>query len=132
MEKSGKNYKLSSVEDIEQAVRATLHEKLSLTGTEISINELPAGVSVPFVHSHKENEEVYIILEGKGQLFIDGQEFNVERGNAIRIDPAAERCFKADNDSAIKFICIQAKANSLAWFTETDGVPCESKPSWLS
>ena len=42
--------------------RIELHEKLSLTGAEISLNELPAGASVPFVHSHKENEEIYGIL----------------------------------------------------------------------
>ena len=35
--------------------RIELHEKLSLTGAEISLNELPAGANVPFVHSHKEN-----------------------------------------------------------------------------
>ena len=39
--------------------RIELHEKLSLTGAEISLNELPAGANVPFVHSHKENEEIY-------------------------------------------------------------------------
>ena len=33
--------------------RIELHEKLSLTGAEISLNELPAGANVPFVHSHK-------------------------------------------------------------------------------
>ena len=41
--------------------RIELHEKLSLTGAEISLNELPAGANVPFVHSHKENEEIYMI-----------------------------------------------------------------------
>lgn len=131
MEKAGRNYKLLSLEEGQQTGRVTLHEKLSLTGTEISINNLPAGVSVPFVHAHKENEEVYIILDGKGQLYINGEEFNVEQGNVIRIDPAAERCFKADKDSAIKFICVQAKANSLSQFTENDGIPSKSKPSWL-
>jgi len=29
--------------------RIELHEKLSLTGAEISLNELPAGANVPFV-----------------------------------------------------------------------------------
>ena len=38
--------------------RVELHDTLSLTGAEISINDLPAGANVPFVHSHKNNEEV--------------------------------------------------------------------------
>ena len=42
--------------------RIELHEKLSLTGSEISLNELPAGANVPFVHSHKENEEIYGVI----------------------------------------------------------------------
>ena len=33
--------------------RIELHEKLSLTGAEISLNELPAGANVPFVQDRK-------------------------------------------------------------------------------
>ena len=54
--------------------RIELHEKLSLTGAEISLNELPAGANVPFVHYHKENEEIYGILSGNGKVIIDGEE----------------------------------------------------------
>ena len=39
--------------------RTEFHNSLSLTGAEISINTLPAGANVPFVHSHKQNEEIY-------------------------------------------------------------------------
>ena len=132
MKKTGKNYQIPLLENIQQDGRGTLHDVLGLTGSEISVNELPAGVSVPFVHAHKLNEEVYIILEGKGQLFLDGEEVNIEKGNVIRIDPDAARCFKADKNSNLKFICIQTQANSLTQFTENDAVMVETKPSWLS
>ncbi len=131
MSKSGNNYKLESIGDIKNTGREVLHDKLLLTGCEISVNELPAGVSVPFVHAHKQNEEVYIILAGEGQVYIDGEELPVKQGDIIRIDPAAARCFKADDNQAIRFICIQAKQNSLTQFTENDGYPVEVKPSWL-
>ena len=42
--------------------RTELHDALSLTGAEISINNLPAGAGVPFVHAHKENEEIYGVI----------------------------------------------------------------------
>lgn len=32
--------------------RVELHDTLSLTGAEVSINKIPAGECVPFVHSH--------------------------------------------------------------------------------
>ena len=49
------NFKKTSVGP---GARAELHELLGLTGAEISVNDLPAGAGVPFVHSHKHNEEV--------------------------------------------------------------------------
>ena len=53
--------------------RTELHDQLGLTGAEISINNLPAGAGVPFVHSHKQNEEIYVVLSGKGKAVIDGE-----------------------------------------------------------
>ena len=131
MKKTGKNYRVSSVGDIQTLGRVTLKDELALTGSEISVNELPAGASVPFVHSHKRNEEVYIILKGKGQFYIDGEEFEVEEGSVIRVDPAGARCLRADGQMPIRYTCIQTEANSLVQSTRDDGVILEVKPSWL-
>ena len=46
------------------SARTELHDTLQLTGAEISVNNLPAGASVPFVHYHKKNEEIYFIILG--------------------------------------------------------------------
>lgn len=102
--------------------RVELHEKLALTGAEISLNDLPAGASVPFVHSHKENEEIYGILSGKGKVVIDGEEISLAAGDWLKIAPAAKRQFFAADDSGITYICIQVKENSLDHFTATDAV----------
>jgi mannose-6-phosphate isomerase-like protein (cupin superfamily) len=131
MKKAGTNYRMSSIGDIQTLGRVTLKDALALTGSEISVNELPAGVSVPFVHGHKRNEEVYIILKGKGRFYIDGEEFDVEEGSVVRIDPAGARCLRADDHAAIRYLCVQTEANSLVQFTHGDGVLLETKPSWL-
>ena len=102
--------------------RVELHEKLSLTGAEISINQLPAGASVPFVHSHKNNEEVYGILSGKGKAVIDNETIELTAGDWLRISPAAKRQFFASNESGITYVCIQVKENSLGGFTADDAV----------
>ncbi len=102
--------------------RVELHETLSLTGAEISINNLPAGASVPFVHSHKTNEEIYGILGGKGKVVIDGEEIALTAGDWLRISPAAKRQFFAAEDAGISFVCIQTKENSLGGFTADDAV----------
>lgn len=102
--------------------RVELHETLSLTGAEISINKLPAGANVPFVHSHKTNEEVYGILSGKGKVVIDGEEIALTAGDWLRISPAAKRQFFAGEDTGISYICVQTKENSLEGFTANDAV----------
>ena len=102
--------------------RVELHEKLSLTGAEISINQLPAGASVPFVHSHKNNEEIYGILSGKGKAVIDNETIELTSGDWLRISPAAKRQFFASQESDITYVCIQVKENSLGGFTTDDAV----------
>lgn len=102
--------------------RTELHDALCLTGAEISVNALPAGASVPFVHSHKENEEIYGILEGEGKAEIDGETIPLSAGDWLRISPAAKRRFFASEKCGIKYICIQTKANSLGGFTASDAV----------
>ena len=126
-----KNAKLQHVNMT--ASRTELHELLSLTGTEVSINNLPAGVSIPFVHAHTNNEELYIVLSGKGSFFVDGEEFLISEGDCLRVDPKGERCLKAADDSALRYLCIQSRAGSLQGYTMSDGIISEEfkKPSWL-
>lgn len=102
--------------------RAELHKALSLTGAEVSINSFPASAGVPFVHSHKNNEEIYGVLSGKGTAIIDGDTVEITAGDWLKISPAAKRQFSAASDSALTYICIQVKENSLDSFTVNDAV----------
>ncbi len=105
-----------------QDARTELHDKLSLTGAEVSINNLPAGGSVPFIHTHKKNEEIYAILAGKGKFVIDGEELEIAAGDWIRVSPAGKRQLFAAEDSEVSYICIQVRENSLEEYTADDGV----------
>lgn len=113
------NYTKTSVSN---DARVELHDLLGLTGAEISINSLPAGASVPFVHSHEQNEEIYAILEGEGKAVIDGEAVVLKAGDWLRISPSSKRQFFASDSSSIKYICIQVKENSLEGYTMTDAI----------
>ena len=104
--------------------RAELHDKLALTGAEVSINTLPAGTGVPFVHAHKNNEEIYGIIAGRGKAVIDGKEVCLSAGDWLKVAPAAKRQFSAAADAGITYICIQVRQNSLEGFTAGDAVMC--------
>jgi len=130
MEQPAKHYQTTSIGALSGVKRETLHDSLALTGAEISVNQMPPGASIPFVHSHKQNEEIYLIVRGKGFFQVDDEEFEVAEGSAVRIDPAGKRAIKAAPDEGLTYICVQATCGSLIQFTQSDGVVHEEKPVW--
>lgn len=106
--------------NIRKEARFELHEALALTGAEISINSLPAGACVPFIHFHKSNEEIYGVISGKGKAIIDGDETRLTVGDWIKVSPSSKRQIFADDNSPINYVCIQVKENSLDAYTMTD------------
>ena len=115
-----KNYAKTHIDENEG--RAELHDRLALTVAEISVNRLPAGAGVPFVHAHKNNEEIYGVLSGRGKAVIDGEETTLSAGDWLRVAPAARRQFFAAPDEGITYICMQVKEGSLGGFTADDAV----------
>ena len=129
-----KNYALMNIGtfagDLAEKGRVMAGQELGLTGSEISFNYTPAGQFTPFVHTHKLNEEVYIVVRGSGKFMVDGDEFDIKEGNVIRVSSAGERAIKA-GDEDLAYVCIQAQANSLTQATNDDGVISEAKASWM-
>ena len=135
----GKNFKALQSGPLETLQERTFHrgrgkyligEDLGLTGCEVSLNRLPAGKGMPFVHAHKRNEEVYVVIKGSGTFYIDGEEFPISEGSLIRVDPQGERAWKA-GDEDLYFICVQAEQGSLKQATLADGIICETKTAWM-
>ncbi|MGL4370976.1 MAG: cupin domain-containing protein [Spirochaetota bacterium] len=121
-------FEKTSIGDLGATKRATLKDSLSLTGSEISFNTIPAGGETPFVHSHKRNEEVYLFIRGKGEFWIDGTVLPVEAGTAVRVSPEGKRCLRALEP--LGYFCVQTDAGSLVQHTMSDGTIVEEKPVW--
>ena len=113
------------------APRIELHNALALTGCEVSISNIAAGAAIPFVHRHVANEELYGVLAGKGELYIDGKVVQIEKGDWFRIDPEGRRAIRAAADSGITLICVQTRKGSLVNYTMTDGVLVDDRAPWL-
>lgn len=95
------------------------------TSCEISFGSLARNEEIPFFHSHKQNEENYIILSGKGRFQVDDQAFDIAEGSVIRVSTGCDRNIKCTSDDSMAYICIQAKENSLGGYSKTDGVVTE-------
>ena len=102
-------------------------EAAGATSCEISFGTLPSGTAVPFFHSHKANEENYIILSGAGKFQVDDTVFDVAEGSVIRVSTNCDRNIKCTSTEAMTYICIQAKEDSLGGYTMTDADITERK-----
>ena len=115
--------KLNEIINLENG-KVFLHDKLDLTGCEISINTVPKGFKVPFSHKHKQNEEIYIITNGQGRMTIDGDNIEVVEGTVVKVLPAASRTIENTGDGICLFICIQTKVDSLEQYGLGDAELC--------
>lgn len=90
------------------------------TSCEISFGTLPDGEAVPFFHSHKNNEENYIILSGNGKFQVDDEVFEIGEGSVIRVATNCDRNLRCTSSQPLTYICIQASEGSLGGYTMTD------------
>ena len=90
------------------------------TSCEISFGSLPTGAAVPFFHSHKANEENYIILSGAGKFQVNDDVFDIAEGSVIRVATNCDRNLKCTSAEPMTYICIQAVEGSLGGYTMTD------------
>jgi len=107
-----------------------LKEILGLTGCEISINSMAPGADMPIYHNHIQNEEVYIFIQGKGQVQVDAEVINVQEGTIVRIAPNGERTWRNNSSEPLLYIIIQAKENSLVQYGLGDANVPQKKTVW--
>lgn len=107
--------------------RLFVGEILKTTGTEISFRDLPAKTTIPFLHQHKEHEEIYIFLKGKGKFQVDESVFDIEEGSIVKVMPKGNRTICSDSDAGMIYMAIQAKVNSLVAYNVLDGHRVDSE-----
>ena len=57
-----------------------------------------AGFKAPYGHRHKEQEEAYVVVEGSGRAWLDGDIVDLRRWDVVRVGPPVVRAFEAGPD----------------------------------
>jgi mannose-6-phosphate isomerase-like protein (cupin superfamily) len=109
-----------------------LRSLLGSAGLEMSLNVVPPGKGIPFLHRHQQNEEVYVVVGGRGQFLIDGDCIDVGEGSVVRISQPAARAWRNISDAPMYFLCIQYPADSVVQGGTHDGQKVEGKLAWPS
>lgn len=77
-----------------------LRDELDCSELGVTILEADAGwEGKPHDHADEGEEEVYVLLEGAGNLTVEGESVPIEPGDAIRVDPEATRQLTFDEES---------------------------------
>jgi mannose-6-phosphate isomerase-like protein (cupin superfamily) len=53
------------------------------------------GVQFPFGHSHREQEEAYVVVSGSGRMKLDDEIVDLHQWDVIRVAPGVTRGFQA-------------------------------------
>jgi quercetin dioxygenase-like cupin family protein len=79
------------------------------------------GFRSPMGHSHREQEEVYVVMSGAGRVKLDDEVRDVQQWDVIRVAPEVVRAFEAAADG------LELIAVGSARPQDGDGVPV---PGW--
>ncbi len=87
------------------------------------------------IHVHKNQEEVYVVLEGALTLLVDGEETTHERGTAIRVGPSVRRQLLNRGTERLRLIAIgsagehvRRDATAYRSWDDVEGAPPQEVP----
>lgn len=107
-----------------------LRSLLESAGMEMSLNVVQPGKGVPFLHRHQQNDEIYVVVGGRGQFLVDNECIDVSEGAVLRLAPPAARAWRNNSEAPFYFLCIQYRADSVVEGGTLDGRKVEGKPAW--
>ena len=107
-----------------------LRKILGLTSMEASLGVLPPGAGLPFFHRHREHEELYLFIGGKGQFQVDDRILDVTEGTVIRVAPEGARTWRNNSSEPLTYVCIQAAAGTVRGDATSDGVGVDRPVEW--
>jgi mannose-6-phosphate isomerase-like protein (cupin superfamily) len=70
---------------------------------------LPAGVTIG-VHPHKDDEEYYYVLSGRGVMTLDGKRHEVKAGDITAVFPGGSHGLENTSKEDLRVIVISVKA----------------------
>ena len=68
---------------------------LELESSGLGYQRIPPGYRFPYGHTHKTQEEVYVVVRGSGRMKLDDEVIELEEFDAVRVQPGTWRGYEA-------------------------------------
>lgn len=105
-------------------------QAVGATGGEFSFQVFAPGQETGFLHTHKNHEELYFFLGGKGEFQVDGHVFPVEEGSVVRVAPAGRRSVRNNGDQPLVMLCVQYRSGAFTADDAADGNILSEPVKW--
>jgi uncharacterized cupin superfamily protein len=112
--------------------RRVIDHALDMQFIGVTANSMIPGEEAGYWHAHSEIEELYIFLEGEGEMGLDDQVIPVSAGSAVRVGQDVRRTWRCvpDSPTALKWLCIRAGGAPLPHIPNDAERDTESPMPW--
>lgn len=90
--------------------RRVVDHELAMQYIGVTANALEPGEEAGYWHAHARIEELYVFLEGHGQMGLDDDVIDVAPGTVVRVGQGVWRTWRCTPDSPtqLRWLCIRA------------------------
>ena len=101
-------------EDLERTGNWLLARRsLGLSAFGMNLVEIPPGERIPeHDETERDQEEVFIVLDGTPTIVVDGEDHPMRAGTFVRLDPEPRRTVRNDGEAAAKVLIVSAPRTS--------------------
>jgi len=71
---------------------------LELEQAALSYQRVPPGCRFPYGHTHKKQEEIYVVVRGGGRMKLDDEIVELKEWDAVRVPPGTWRGYEAGSE----------------------------------
>jgi mannose-6-phosphate isomerase-like protein (cupin superfamily) len=73
-------------------------QALELENSGLTYQRVPSGYRFPYGHTHKTQEEIYVVVRGSGRMKVDDEIVDLVEWDAVRVPPGSWRGYEAGQD----------------------------------
>jgi len=111
---AAEGYTIRRLDDFERNGRWSLVRRgLGVRSFGLNVVEIEQGYSIPeHDEVERDQEEVFVVLEGDAVLVVDGEEHPAPAGTFARIAPPLMRTVRNDKEQPVKLLIVSAPTTS--------------------
>ena len=112
--------------------RRVVDHELTMQFIGLTANALQPGDQAGYWHAHARIEELYVFLEGRGQMALNDDVVEVGAGSVVRVGQGVWRTWRArpDSEGELRWLCIRAGGEQLPELPNDSTRDDERAPIW--